>query len=219
NRICKWISPTSENFQLDSLTVVPESIEFSDSDSISYSYDINEGNMQLENWPEGKDSVQICYQTLPFALHAKFQHRDLTVYDSNALFVDSRNRYNVGLSGREQLFPTEGLSKSGSISRGISFGNTQDVFVNSALNLQLDGKISENINVRAAINDQNIPFQPEGNTQQLQEFDKVFIQFYNENASLTAGDIVLKNKPSNFLRYYKNVQGGQFSVKDRKSVV
>src|SRR5690606_19358282 len=136
------------------------------------------------------------------------------VYDSSAFFEDTRSRYQDGLYGeRSQIFPSEGLTKNGSISRGISFGNTQDVFVNSALNLQLEGKLTEDINIRAAITDQNIPFQPEGNTQQLQEFDKVFIQFYNDNASLTAGDIVLKNKPSNFLRYYKNVQGGQLTAK------
>lgn len=138
------------------------------------------------------------------------QNRDVSIYDSTAFFEDNRTRYKGGLfAERTQIFPSEGLNKNGSISRGISFGNTQDVFVNSALNLQLDGKLTEEINIRAAITDQNIPFQPEGNTQQLQEFDKVFIQFYNDYASLTAGDIVLQNKPSNFLKFYKNVQGGK----------
>lgn len=94
----------------------------------------------------------------------------------------------------------------------MSFGNNQDVFVNSTLNLQMEGKLTDDLNIRAAITDHSIPFQPEGNTQQLQDFDNVFIQLYNDNFSLTAGDIVLRNNPSQFLRYYKNVQGGQASV-------
>ncbi|HSI89976.1 MAG TPA: hypothetical protein VK927_02620, partial [Adhaeribacter sp.] len=108
---------------------------------------------------------------------------------------------------------TPGLNKSGSYSRGISFGNTQNVFVNSALNLQLEGKLSEEINIIASVTDQNIPFQPEGNTQQLQEFDRVFITLQHRRWALTGGDIVLRNRPSNFLRFYKNVQGGALEVK------
>lgn len=208
---CLWLPLTAEPVLLDTLSVLPESISVSG--EASFHYNLTTGEIQFTEIQEPPDSVQVCYTILPFALHRKVQNRNLAIYDSSAFFEDTRTRYEDGLYGeRSQIFPSEGLSKNGSISRGVSFGNTQDVFVNAALNLQLEGKLTDDINIRAAITDQNIPFQPEGNTQQLQEFDKVFIQFYNDNASLTAGDIVLRNKPSNFLRYYKNVQGGQFSV-------
>lgn len=214
NKRCKWIKIGTTPVLLDSLSVLPQSISFATSDSLTFDYDLNSGNISLLSFPENIDSLQVCYTILPFPLHQKVQRRDLSIYDSSAFFEDRRSHYNTGLfSNREQLFPTEGLTKSGSISRGISFGNTQDVFVNSVLNLQLDGKLTDDINIRAVISDQNIPFQPEGNTQNLQEFDKIFVQFYNDHASLTAGDIVLKNKPSEFLRYYKNVQGGEFSAR------
>ena len=55
------------------------------------------------------------------------------------------------------------------------------------------------------------PIRSRFNTQQLQDFDNVYIQLYNDNWSVKAGDVVLANTKSNFLRYYKNVQGGQFS--------
>ncbi|MCQ4878626.1 hypothetical protein NE658_14150, partial [Ruminococcus bicirculans] len=71
---------------------------------------------------------------------------------------------------REELFATPGINKTGVISRGISAGNNQSVFVNSTLNLQLDGKLTDNLTLMAVISDQNIPFQPDGNTQQLQQF-------------------------------------------------
>ncbi|QKG53487.1 hypothetical protein [Hymenobacter sp. BRD67] len=81
------------------------------------------------------------------------------------------------------------------------------MFVNSALNLQLEGQLTENIHLTAAISDQNVPFQPEGNTQTLQQFDKIYITLTGPQWNLTAGDVVLRNKPDYFLRYYKNIQG------------
>lgn len=211
NERCKWIKVSDEGIDLDSLTVLPSSITIrtTQNDSISgFIYDLNNGGLLINDGSQ-YDSLLVCYRVLPYRLHKKVYHRNLSVYDSNAFFQDNKSRYSKNLiEDREELFSTEGLSKTGSISRGISFGNRQDVFVNSVLNLQLDGKLTDDINIRAAISDQNIPFQPEGNTQQLQEFDKVFIQLYNEDISLTAGDVVLKNKPSEFLRFNKNVQGG-----------
>ena len=110
-------------------------------------------------------------------------------------------------SQKEQILNTPGINKTGNLARGISFGNTQNVFVNSALNLQLEGKLADNINLTAAISDQNVPFQPEGNTQQLQQFDRIYLTLTNPNWNLTAGDVALRNKPDYFLRYYKNIQG------------
>ena len=76
----------------------------------------------------------------------------------------------------------------------------------------MDGKLDDNLFVSAVITDQNIPYQPEGNTQQIRDFDNVFIKLYNDKFDLTVGDIVLQ-QPENagyFLRYFKNIQGAQF---------
>lgn len=213
NRICKWLQVQDTPILLDSLSVLPSSIVFATADSIVYKYNLSTGEIEISTFASPIDSVEVCYVQLPFPLHFKAQHRDLAVYDSSAFFEDRRNLDNGFLGGREELFPMQGLEKSGSITRGISVGNTQDVFVSSALNLQLDGKLTDDINIRAVITDQNIPFQPEGNTQQVQDLDKILVEFYNENVSVTAGDIVLRNQPSAFLRYNKQVQGGQVSAR------
>lgn len=110
------------------------------------------------------------------------------------------------------FFRSQGLQRSGTISRGITFGNNQDVFVNSSLNLQLGGKLNDNVEIVAAITDENIPIQPEGNTQQLQEFDRVFIQLNDERNRLIAGDFELRRPDSYFLNFFKRSQGGYFTT-------
>lgn len=105
------------------------------------------------------------------------------------------------------LFGSSNLNYSGSLSRGFSVGNSQSLVLNSNLNLQLNGDLGNGIRVVAAISDDNIPIQAEGNTQVLQEFDKVFIKVSKDKTDIIAGDYDLQSQQSHFLNYYKKLQG------------
>lgn len=212
NDKCIWVKEFGQRVVLDSLTVYPESIKIkSPRADIKFDFELNTNTINIPD--QGVDSVLVCFRTLPFDLHTPKANKTLDIYDSTALFKDAvLYQQALALPKREEVISTENITKTGNITRGVSFGNRQDVFVNSTLNLQMEGKLTDNVNLRAVITDRNVPFQPEGNTQQLQDFDNVFIELYNENFKLKAGDVVLKNKKSNFLRYYKNVQGAQFNV-------
>jgi hypothetical protein len=189
----------------DSLTIVPASVA-ADGRPVGYDARTNRYQYVRPAGPTRPDSVYLCYRVLPVQLLAQRYRRPRHLMDS----IDFRERKMLRLedfSQKEQILSTPGISKTGNLARGISFGNTQNVFVNSALNLQLEGKLTENIRLTAAISDQNVPFQPEGNTQTLQQFDKIYITLTGPQWNLTAGDVVLRNKPDYFLRYYKNIQG------------
>ncbi|MEM6379336.1 MAG: hypothetical protein AAF705_14095, partial [Bacteroidota bacterium] len=99
------------------------------------------------------------------------------------------------------------LNYSGSFARGLSFGNQQDLVLNSNFNLQMSGDLGDGIQIKAAITDENIPLQPEGNTQQLQEFDQVYVELSKGQNSLKAGDYELANTTSYFSRFLKKLQG------------
>jgi hypothetical protein len=163
------------------------------------------------------DSVKIQFRVIQLPV-STFASRTMHEYDSAAPFKDYK-LFSAPTQERQRLFETGNVATTGRLSRGITVGNTRDLLVNSSLNLTLDGKLSEDLFIKAAITDQNIPYQPEGNTAQLQDFDNVFMQVYNDKFNITAGDIVLKNSPSKFLRYYKNVQGAQFHSDGDKSSI
>ena len=158
------------------------------------------------------DSVKVCYKVFPYDLYREVKNQTKTTQDSLAQKQIVTRKTTDLIDHREELFSTEKIYKSGAISRGISFGNRQDIFVNSVLNLQMEGKLSDDLNIRASITDQNIPYQPEGNTKLVQDFDNVFFEIYNQHFSLIGGDIVLKNRKSDFLRFQRNVQGASLNT-------
>ncbi|TAH40423.1 MAG: hypothetical protein EYC69_11475 [Bacteroidetes bacterium] len=209
----KYIQVSQDSISLDTLSLVPGSFYMVNADGkliddSSYSLDEVKGLLIWKEKPQ-TDSIKVNYRVFSFLLGETFQHKDASLLSKG----EARNPflYNPTKSQAE-LFKMPGLNRSGSISRGITFGNNQDVFVNSSLNLQLSGKLSENVEILAAITDENIPIQPEGNTQQLQDFDKVFIQLSDERNKLIAGDFELRRPDSYFMNFYKKAQGGYFTT-------
>ena len=212
---CKWIKYSKENFSLDTLSIIPASIAIQKptDKQLKIEYNLSTNQAKFLNDSLILDSVLVCYTVLPFNLAKIDFKRNPQLYDSTDRYTEEFfYKQNPNEEQREEIFELKGLNKTGNLTRGVSFGNTQNVFVNSALNLQLDGKLSEEISITAAISDQNIPYQPEGNTLQLQEFDKVFIRLNHKNGSLTAGDVVLQHKENYFLKFYKNVQGASLET-------
>lgn len=208
----------STEFQiLDSLTIVPNSLVLIDSinlDTIAaelYSFKNNKIAF-LSNF-ENKAPIQLQahYRVLPYNLNAPFARIDSTqsvVKEKDRIIGITYNPYEE----EERVLEFKGLDYNGSFARGLSFGNSQNLVLNSSFNLQMAGNLGDGLEVLAAISDNNIPLQPEGNTQQLNEFDKIFVQISKKNNKLIAGDYELGIRPpqSYFMNYFKKSQGATF---------
>lgn len=200
---------------LDSLSMVPGSFQLKKQDGSpvdSTQYLLRPLHSLLipgEALRADSSPYYISYRVFPFSFTNEYSHKDLLILEPDENGMDNPFVYTMSSRGND-IFTTSGLNKSGSISRGISFGNSQDVVVNSSFNLQLSGKLGKDIEILAAITDNNVPIQPEGNTQQIQEFDKVFIRLNYKSSSLIAGDFELSRPESYFMNFYKKAQGGEF---------
>ncbi|TAE46405.1 MAG: hypothetical protein EAZ89_20150, partial [Bacteroidetes bacterium] len=112
---------------------------------------------------------------------------------------------------------SEGISKSGSLTRGITGGNNRSLSVNSGLRLQLEGDLGDGLTITGNITDENVPLQPDGSTQQLSDFDRIFIRLAKGPLSVTIGDYEAEQKQSRFASYYRNVQGLKLGYKTQNS--
>lgn len=105
------------------------------------------------------------------------------------------------------------LTSKGSIVRGITFGNNQGSSVQSSMDLQISGKLSDDVSILASISDHNLPIQADGYTQTLQEFDKIYLQLNIKKSSiLRAGHLDLDDDKAFFGRYQRRSMGMQFST-------
>ncbi|MEQ1733441.1 MAG: hypothetical protein ABL940_07195 [Bacteroidia bacterium] len=155
------------------------------------------------------DSLKLFYTVYNFAGNEVFYHQR---YEQSTAWLNRQglaNSYNKNYTNNnyESVYGNADLQKTGSIARGITLGNNQSLAVNSALNFQLNGELANGIKVAAAISDDNLPIQASGTTQQLQEFDKVYIQVSKDNTKLLAGDFQLASANSYFMKYNKRLQG------------
>ena len=175
------VKATNDTIFLDSLSIIPSSFILRDLDSSDYEINFLKSYIILKN-PLLQDSIQIKYRVFPYNLAIDFKHRDSS-QNNKGQSINPYQSYGVKEINYADLFSDNQLQKNGNISRGVNFGNNRDLSVSSQLNLQLAGKIQD-IDIVAAISDNNIPIQPDGNTQQLQDFDRVFIQFSKNNHQL-----------------------------------
>jgi len=174
-------------------------------DSTNYTVNFAKASLYLNRSVE-LDSVTIEYLRFPDFLTKPYQQLDKSVIVENT--ESQQILYKLQQSTRQNTFtPFEGLNTSGSISRGVTIGNNQNSVLNSELDLQISGKLSDKVSLRASIQDANIPLQESGYSQRLDEFDQVFIELLSDNWNIRAGDIDLINTQSYFANFSKRVQG------------
>lgn len=147
--------------------------------------------------------LRLYYRVLPRAITQVWRQLDTTKLHESPIAGFSYNPY----ATTEPLIDFKKLNYSGNFSRGLSLGNRQDLVLNSNFNLQLAGDLGDGVQILAAISDESIPIQPEGNTIQIQELDRVFVQLKKNGNQLTVGDYELNRPEGYFMNYFKKLQG------------
>jgi len=162
------------------------------------------------------DTMYISYSSIIVPIKKEYNHRKLEVrYDDKLQDSILIIRNDLAPLSSESMFG-EGIKRSGSLSRGFSIGTNQDMKLNSGMRLQFSGKLSDDLEIVAALTDQNIPIQPEGTTERLEELDQVFIKVKHTNAAAAFGDFEITSTIGEFGKLKRKTQGleGEVFSKD-----
>jgi len=210
----KYYFVKSDTLYLDTLSLIPGTVSITSKNNPldSSSYKINYPLKSIIFKVKPSDPIFVSYKSFPYNFEKPYYHQSTSLLTKDlSLPLNPMTLAFSGSAVPNETFVSDGLNKNGSISRGISFGNNQDVVVNSSLNLQVSGKLTQEVDLLLAATDDNIPFQADGTTAQLQEFDKVFVQLSNKNSKLIVGDFQLQRPNSYFMNFYKRSQGAYLS--------
>ncbi len=178
---------------------------------INYRFGIITFNFLLEKGL----SIRVVYQIYPFQMKSEYFHRALV---HRPVFDDTLKRsvdraVVVSNANPDNLFESSQMSGTGSITRGFTVGSNQNFTLNSGLNVQIAGNISDDVTIEASLTDENTPIQPEGNTENLQQIDKVFIEVKKgDRYTATFGDFDVNLSGTEFGTYTRKLQGIRASM-------
>ena len=165
--------------------------------------------------PTDKPSkLKITYRTLPFAIKQVYK-RDLYGTEASAQqsTIDTQQddvSQPENLVDDSRVLETDSqLEVSGSQTFGISVGSGRGVSPNQELRVNVEGKASENITVLALLSDQDLPIQPEGTTENIQDIDQKLIRITHPNMRGTLGDFEGSLGASEFIFFPRALEGVQ----------
>lgn len=202
----KKVPVSTDTISIEKVSISPsffklQTAEGKEIDTSFYKVDFKTGKLFFKNGFSSQDSITVRYFKFPEQLTKTY-----SIYDQDRVVANDGGLYKVNRSVKK-FVPFDGLNTSGSITRGVTIGNNQNATVSSNLDLQITGKISDKVSLRASIQDSNIPLQDNGYSQKLDEFDQIFIELFTDKWNIRAGDLFLENRQSRFLNFNKKVQG------------
>ncbi|NBC16544.1 MAG: hypothetical protein GVY18_04410, partial [Bacteroidetes bacterium] len=198
HRLRSFIIPGSERLYFEGARL----------DTSRYRIDYRHGHLWVDALSARSTATLIAtYRTYPFTFRETYRRRGVERSAADtAQAVAVVEEEPVGADGFDPFGGVQ-LQRSGSITRGISAGNNRDVTVESGLRMQVSGEVTDGVDVQAVLTDENTPILPEGTTQRLSEFDRVFIEVAAPQGTAQLGDFDLNLNQGEFARITRKLQG------------
>ncbi|UCG50618.1 MAG: hypothetical protein JSW58_10445 [Candidatus Latescibacterota bacterium] len=202
-----FILAGSERVVVDSLELAPQDYE------INY----QRGLLRIKTLLDEDAVVVVSYTRLPFLLNSVYSLRPIEFAAGDDVIPAPR----IETRQTQPLFnPAGNLVFGGVKSISFSVGSNRSASLDQTLRATVEGDLTSTIHVKALLSDNNLPIQPEGNTQELEYLDKVYVEFTGPRAGATLGDFAFANNFSDFNAFRRELKGaaGRVDVGDRTRV-
>jgi hypothetical protein len=179
-----------------------------------YAIDYQRGMLRITEPVRSNAKVRVAYVHLPFLLNSVYSLRAISFAEIEEPAAVPQSR----VVRPRPSPPAPGLEFGGMKSVSFSTGSNQGTSLDQTLKATIRGNITPSIQVNALLSDENLPIQPEGNTEELEYLDKVYMEIASERARVSLGDFTLKNDYSTFSPLTREVMGvsGEATVSKSK---
>ncbi len=158
------------------------------------------------------DTLRVEYAYSPISLSRSYAHRSLRELTHYKAEQDS-SAPPITFQSEPASSAWSNLRRSGSLVRSVQIGTNQDLAFESALSLQVEGKVGSNVDVVAALSDQNLPIQPEGTSESIRELDKVYVTARSPHFEATIGDYEFELSGRRYDAYARKLSGLNLGAK------
>ncbi len=201
-----FLVPGSVRVEFDGVTVPPQ----------TYQVNHHLGTIRFRaDIPPGA-RVVVFYQRQPFLISPVYSLRPAEVSRADSIEVPPER---VVSPKRADAATPPNLVFGGTKSVSFSTGTNRAATLDQSLEATVEGNLTPTIRVRALLSDNNLPIQPEGNTEELQYFDRVFVEVEGTNARASVGDISLDDRTSSFSPLTRQLRGFGASAWNRRGRV
>jgi hypothetical protein len=172
-----------------------------------YRIEYRRGSLLLGPDYRGGGSYFITYRRRPVRLSPSYRLRSPEGYE----VVEAAPREARAETPDGGPLPSlpPGLRVAGSKTISVEGGSGRSVNLDQALKASIQGELASGVNVNALLSDENLPIQPEGNTEELENIDKVFVEVEGKGARAQLGDMTFRNDWSRFTPVERTFQGVQ----------
>ena len=105
------------------------------------------------------------------------------------------------------------LRLSGSKTIGFTLGSNRGLGIDQSLKVTMSGKLAKDLEVKATLTDDNLPVQPEGNTEELRHLDKVYVQVKSRYLEAQLGDFKTGMDWSHFSSFERELRGATIATR------
>ncbi len=160
------------------------------------------------------ETLSLSYEKSSFDFKPSYYHRRLEAFTENPDSVKIET--SPVLTKNSSIDEETHILLAGTKTIGITLGSGNAMTIDQSLNLNISGEIAKDVEVHAILTDQNMPFQPEGNTESIRELDQVLVEIKTPRLTGALGDLYLTEERTRFGNYRRKIKGAQGEYHDDK---
>lgn len=174
-----------------------------------YRINILKGTVVLVAEPAGGERLEARWSRYPFSFEPIFASRFPGERPAAGVTVP---RLTGTPSGAQPASEQAKLRLSGNKTVGFSLGSGKDLGIDQSLKVTMMGTLAPDLEVRAYLTDDNLPVQPQGNTEELTHLDKVAVQVKSRHTETNLGDFTTGRADSRFASFERELRGASLKV-------